>query len=226
MHKLQKILLARLVKKNGQTYSSLTEGYDFDDNIVYHLKKLIKKKYVSKRDGKYYLTTQGLAVSGSFDLNSLDDRKFKTGYIGFVCKYQDSFLLRSRNTQGVNFYKLPGGKPLFGVPFPEECSRLFKIETSLELDPMRFVFRQLHSKIQKDSKRKTMFDDILFVLDIELVRDEYKKAKLRSGNEWYKRKDIRTLKNTWPEINHCILKNSKVPLLTYEFMNDYHLVIE
>ena len=52
MHEVQKILLKRLSQQNDQRYSTLTRDYDYEDNIVFHLKKLITDGFVIK--DKYF----------------------------------------------------------------------------------------------------------------------------------------------------------------------------
>jgi len=116
----------------------ITRGYSFEDNIVFHLKRLIKQGLVNRRCGKYHLTKQGLEFSGKFSLSDLEDRKYKTAYIAFICKFNNWYLIREHVSGNSKFYKFPGGKPFLGETMLDACKRIFKAETSIELPYKNF----------------------------------------------------------------------------------------
>jgi hypothetical protein len=60
MHQIQKVLLKRLSLQNNQRYSSLTKGYDFENNVIFHLKQLINNNFIEKKDNLYYITAMGI----------------------------------------------------------------------------------------------------------------------------------------------------------------------
>src|SRR3989344_8438810 len=104
MHKIQKIILKRLLLQNRQKYSVLTQGYNFEDNIVFHLKQLTNQKYIEKQGIEYQITTSGVKTITNFDLDSLDDKGFKTFFLGFVCKCGGGYLLKEHTNRSQTFY--------------------------------------------------------------------------------------------------------------------------
>ena len=85
MHKLQKILLKRLQLQNNQRYGSLTSGYDFEDNITFHLSKLIRERYINKEQGIYSITLEGIKEISKYDEIELVYGGLKTFFIGLLC---------------------------------------------------------------------------------------------------------------------------------------------
>lgn len=221
MHKIQKIILKRLIDKNRQRYNQLVKDYTSDDNINYHLNKLLDLGLIQKRSRYYFITRSGLKVSGEYSLDDLEEKKYKTLYIGFVCFYKDKYILRGRKSGSCQFYKLPGGKPVYGKPHYDEVERLFAKATSLKLPKKRFTHDSIHFKLQLTSQGKILFDDTLIVYKVKLTEGEYHKAVLRKNNYWFSKKQIRNLKHRWPEINMCILRKNWKPICEYSFVSDY-----
>ena len=71
MHLFQRELIKRLVINNHQKFADLTVGFSLSDNIVFHIKQLIKKGLIRKREGLYHLTRKGLAYSSEMDLEKV-----------------------------------------------------------------------------------------------------------------------------------------------------------
>src|SRR3989344_9421536 len=105
MHTIQKHLLKRLVDKNHLKYSELSQDYSAEDNIVFHIKQLVKFGFMAKIDNEYILTQSGLFASGQFDLDSLEEQESKTAYLAFVCLWQGKYLLRERTQDTQHLYK-------------------------------------------------------------------------------------------------------------------------
>ena len=224
LHNIQKELLKRLVLKNSQRFGELTFGYDFGDNVAFHLKQLIKNGFAQKRSLKYYITKDGLEYSANYDLKTLADKKFKSIYIAFICKLGNKYMLRERKSESSVFYKLPGAKPLYGISFSEEIQRIFKLETNLKIDFEEFTFDGMHFKIQKTSNGRTLFDDVLMVYYLNLDNmNVLRGIKLRENTKWFEKEEIQYLKGKWPEIDICIFRNEWKPILEYTFVNDYNI---
>jgi hypothetical protein len=221
MHILQKELIKRLVKQNGLKYSALTEGYSFDDNIGFHLRRLKNLGFIQKREDIYFLTKDGLEVSGTFDLDTLEDKRFKHVYIAFICEFENKFLIRERISGDSKFYKLIGGKPLLGKDFSSEVIRLFKCDTGLDKRFSDFEYDCTHFKIQETSKGEPLWDDSLVVYKIKLhsIQD----LNLKEGNKWFSADEILSLTGKWPEIDICLLRKDWKPILEYRFVNNYNI---
>jgi len=224
MHEIQKILLKRLLTQNGQKYSFLTVGYDFEDNIVFHLKQLISKGLIKKIDDKYSITAEGVKTITDFDLPTIQDTGYKTFFIGFLCCFQDKFLIKEHPTETSNFYNLPSGKPRFGESIENALVRTFESNTGTTLNRNDFKFRSLHLKTVKTSQEDVLFDDAFAIYTVNITEEQKEKMKLHKQISWKSVNEIQELSNRWPEIDICVLKNDLSPYLSYDVLSDYILI--
>lgn len=223
MHQTQKILLKRLLLANNQKYSSLTSGYNYEDNVVFHLKQLIYDGFVEKKDNIYTLTVKGVKEITAYDISLLEDTGFKTFFIGFLCEDSGEYLLKEHLNSKNNFYNLPSGKPRFGEHIDEALVRTFFENTGLKLQPENFEYLSLHLKTIKTSDMAILFDDAFVVYKVIMDKDLREKMKLKEEIKWFPLSKIKSLPNRWPEIDLCILNKDHRPYLKYEFNSDYIL---
>lgn len=223
MHKIQKILLKRLLLQNKQKYSTLTKGYDYEDNIVFHLKQLIKAGLINKTDNYYQITSEGIKIITNYDLPTIEDTRFKTFFIGFLCSFDDLYLIKEHPSENNNFYNLPSGKPRFGEPINEAIIRTFAANSGIKLEIEKFKFLTLHLKTIKTSNEETLFDDAFAIYQVNITKSEKLRMKLHDQISWKSEDKIKKLPNRWPEIEIIILKKDYSPYLAYEFTSDYIL---
>jgi len=223
VHITQKILLKRLFTQNRQRYSSLTYGYSYEDNIVFHLKKLLKEGYVDKIDGTYSITTKGVKKITIFDVSLAENSGIKTFFIGFLCNYNKEYLIKEHPHGVHNFYNLPSGKPRFGEDVGKALVRTFAENSGLILKPSEFEFLSLHLKTVKTSQGETLFDDAFTIYRVKIGKSQREKMKLRKQIKWMTEDEIKKLPNYWPEIDICIIKKDFRPYRSYKFISDYIL---
>ncbi|MBP9817164.1 hypothetical protein KBC75_00220 [Candidatus Shapirobacteria bacterium] len=224
MHEIQKTILARLVNKNGQKYSNLTRGYDFEDNIVFHLKQLSKEALIEKSQDKYKITPKGLREIYSLGLPDLDFPRKKLFFCGLVITDgAGNFLIKEHPMAKVNFYNLPSGDPRFGEKIEESLVRIFEKNTDLKVTSDKFSFVSLHLKITKTPAGEVLFDDGQAIYKIEVSMGEKEKMKLDDGVVWSSQKQIKEMENCWPEVKMCILDKTILPYASYEVISDYKL---
>lgn len=223
MHKIQKIILKRLLVKNRQKYSVLTQRYSFEDNVVFHLKQLINQKYIEKSGTEYQITTSGVKAVTKFDLDSLEDTGFKTLFLGFVCKCGDEYLLKEHKNNNHTFYNLPSGKPNFGENIEDSLIRTFKENANLKLSVKDFKYISLHLKTVKTPADEILFDDAFAVYEVNLTEEQKGEMVLQKNIKWFGLKEIKKLPNCWPEVDILIIKNDYTNYLSYEFETNYIL---
>ncbi len=224
MHQVQKALLARLTQGNGQKYSQLTRGYDFEDNVVFHLKKLETDGLIEKDSGLYKITAKGIKEIYDLGLPDLDYPGKKLFFCGFVVSdTMGNYLVKGHPTAKENFYNLPSGRPRFGEDMNLSLTRIFLESTGIKIDGHRFEFLSLHTKIVKDTEGEIMFDDAQAIFKVEVSSLEKEKMKLIKEIEWYSKEEIIKLPNCWPEIKMSILNNDIKPYSSYEVISDYKL---
>jgi len=223
MHDIQKVVLKRLLDKNGQKYAQLTRGYSYEENVVFHLKQLIGKGLISKTDGDYSITAQGVKEITGFDLNQLADTGFKTFFFGFLCSFQNKYLIKEHPQGPTNFYNLPSGKPNFGEPVEAGLIRTFADNTGITLSPDDFRFLTLHLKTVKTAVAEALFDDAFAIYEVNLTEEQFNQSELLPTLSWKGIDEIENLNNRWPEIDICILQKNRSQYMAYEFVSDYIL---
>jgi ADP-ribose pyrophosphatase YjhB (NUDIX family) len=211
MHSLQKTLLRRLLTKNGLKYSDLTSGFDFEDNIVFHLKQLQSNNLIVKNSDLYSLTAEGLKAAKN------EEAGLKMFFLGFLCEYRGKFLIREHSEGETKFYNLPSGKPRFSERIESALARSFMAATGLETN--NFEFLSLHLKTVQTSKGEVLFDDAFAIYKASVAAA----GPLNSGMVWFTPEEIKQLPNRWPEIDICILKKDLRPYLSYQFTSDHIL---
>lgn len=223
MHDIQKILLKRLLLQNGQKYSTLTVGYNFEDNIVFHLKQLTSHKLIEKLHGNYLITAEGVKTITQYDLTTIKDLGFKTFFIGFLCNFEDQYLIKEHPTESKNFYNLPSGKPRFGEPIDIALVRTFEENTGITLKPSDFEYKSLHLKTVKTSGGEVLFDDAFAIYQANINLQQKESMRLHKQISWKSTKDIESLNGRWPELDLLILQRDKIAYRVYDFVSDYIL---
>lgn len=223
MHQIQKILLNRLLLQNHQRYSSLTSGYNFEDNIVFHLKQLIANNFIQKQDGSYSITAAGIKEIKRYDTPKLKEMGVKMFFIGFLCESKGDYLIRGHPAGLENFYNLPSGKPYFGEGIEKTLVRTFYECTGVKLPLKVFKYLSLHLKTVKTSDGEVIFDDAFAIYQVALSDKDREGMKLKPGIVWLSLNKIKKLPNRWPEIDICILQKGCRPYLVYTFTSNHIL---
>lgn len=221
MHQLQKILLKRLQLENNQRYGSLARGYDFEDNIVFHLNKLIEGNLVSKSDGVYSITLNGIKEIARFEPFSLVDKGVKSFFVGFLVKDGNgNYLLKSHPNAKTNFYNLPSYKPGFGEK--GYLSKGFERVTGLKLEENVFEFVSLHQKVIRSKSGEVIFDDAFAIFSVDISKVQREVMRLADNVGWFSVDEIKSL-TRWPEVDMMILDKDFERYKVYEWESEYVL---
>ncbi|MBU2577244.1 hypothetical protein KKA69_00250, partial [Patescibacteria group bacterium] len=213
----------RLLAEGKQKYSTLTRGYTYEDNVVFHLKQLVNNKFITKKDSYYSLTRLGVNKITSYDLTLLEDTGFKSFLVGFLCRYQDEYLIKSHPQAEKDFFNFPSGQPRFDEHIDKALVRIFKFNTGITITPKNFKFLSVHLKTIRSKEREAIFDDAFAIFEVEITKDQKEKMKLHEQIHWMSLEQVRNLKNCWPEINIVVIEKDKRPYMSYEFSSDYIL---
>lgn len=222
MHKIQKIILKRLLNDKKQRYSVLTRGYNYENNIVFHLKQLIGKGLISKESNYYLPTASGIKQVMKYNMSLLEDIGFKSFLFGFLCECEGKYLIKSHPQASKDFYNLPSGQPRFGESTEDALVRSFYNNTGVKIKSSSFNFLSLHIKTIKTSSGEVLFDDAFAIYKTTVNKEQKEKMKLHKQISWMTLDEIKKLNNKWSEINIIIEKNTS-PYKTYTFTSDYIL---
>lgn len=224
MHDLQKLIIKRLFIQNNQRYGSLTAGYDFEDNVVFHLKQLITGGYVNKENGTYSLTTEGVKAVAKLEPTELVDKGVKTFFIGFLCSDEyGNYLIKSHPQAKTNFYNLPSGKPFFGENPDEMLNRTFKQVTGINFSRAHFEFTSLHLKTIQTADGVVLFDDAFAVYTVKVDQLSKRQMELAENIHWLSVEEIQNFPHRWPEIDMHILRKDAQTYNVYTHVSDYIL---
>lgn len=219
MHEKQVKILKKLEKENGLKFSSLGRGFDFDDKFPYHLKQLIKNKYVYKENDLYYISKEGLQNSLYFDTTTFGPVKFKNVAVAFICRVGDSFILHEKTSGGVQYYYFPRGKMLFGESATDACKRVFLKKIGIT-DDVLFHYHSTHIKRQRTSKGELLFDSVSLFFSVDLPEEKIGKISLAPLTKALSIEEIKELQYRWPEIDLILFSSAHQHFYEYDFVCD------
>ncbi|NTU46155.1 NUDIX hydrolase [Candidatus Roizmanbacteria bacterium] len=220
MHIMQKTLLHRLSLHNNQRYSMLTSGYDYDDNVVFHLKQLVSNGLIEKIESNYLITPEGIKIISEYETEELLNFGHKTFFVGLVCDDRDdNFLIKTHPQAKTPYFNLPNGGPHFGESMDTALLRIVKENLQCDSDAARFSFLSLHMKTVVTPEQEVLFDEGFAIYKVTFT------TRLPDSHEyqWMPKEEIIKLENRWPEIDLCILAPEVKPYASYQFMTDYIL---
>jgi len=170
LHPLQLQLLQRLLFAPSLRYSDLRPNPDIENNqLDFHLDKMIEAGYVAKIETGYALTPAGKEYAGRIDTeNTTIKRQGKLGTI-IACvrtvKGEREFLVYTRLKQP--FYGCQGfltGKIQFGENVTETAERELTEETGLS--GTAEIVRLIHYRVFHEETQELLEDKYLFLCRI------------------------------------------------------------
>lgn len=215
MNLKQRRILRKLVSNNGQRFSSLQEGFLLEDKFPYHLKQLVKNGLVNKRDECYFLTKSGMRATAYFDARSLEEYNLKIPRLVFVCKDREKYRLTKYLEFGSKhniWYNLPGGNVVFGETINQACVRLLK--GNYEVDG-EVCYRATKHLIHYATDGDVLFDDILLIFDVVVIKRPAEHSKWLTINE------ICKLKKRHPLIDQFIIEDDRASFSEGTFVQNF-----
>jgi hypothetical protein len=215
----QKKILHLLTIINGRRYSDLYKNFTEDDKFPYHLKYLINKGFINKRDNCYFLTREGAYATEQFESSTLQDRKLSIPIFHFICNYHEKFLVRkafSADIECHHLYAIPGIKAEWGLKNDE----LFHARLAEKLGVEGTVkYRSTCHLLEYTSKNQVMWDDLIIVFDVDVTNI----IKEKSAMSWYTLEEIAQLPNRHEPVDVFILKDNREPYLEILMKDNFNL---
>ena len=200
-------------------FSELTNGYNADDNVVFHLKKLIDQGYIKKESNVYKLTVEGVKKTNEYDWKNLVELGSKPLFVGFIVECNDMYLIKKHDQADTQFYNLPNGKPYHDKDIRDELVRLSKQEMNIEAEKVDFNFDSFHIKNIVTSENKLLFSDAFVVYKLKVNEI----SKVPENLLLLHKSEIVKLSNRWIEIDYCILRKNWENYLEYTQTSNYIL---
>jgi hypothetical protein len=177
MNVKQKKILRGLVVVNGQKYSELYQGFTENDKFPYHLKHLVTKGYVNKREGKYFISKVGMSFSGLFDYRTFQEYSLLPAVLIFICKYADKYYINNHFEQDPNisrhFFALPSAKPKLGLTLEDASNQGFLSKQGINA---QFKYRCTYHYVNKATDGEILFANIFLVYETEIDEQEFNKS--------------------------------------------------
>lgn len=134
-HEVEKRILVKLIHNPCSSYNSLWNKEEDSSKFAYHLKKLVDDNLVINRNGKYYLSDEGITYASGAD-NDNAERVYRPVIAAFaLCINEGKILLWKRNREPYHgFLVMPGGRVDFGSTPLETVRKYFKNKTGCDAD--------------------------------------------------------------------------------------------
>ncbi|PIY16887.1 hypothetical protein CO112_00840 [Candidatus Dojkabacteria bacterium CG_4_9_14_3_um_filter_150_Dojkabacteria_WS6_41_13] len=215
----QRKILHLLETCNGQKYSGLYKNFNEEDKFPYHLKHLVSKRYINKRNNAYFLTRLGAQTTQDFNSSTLEERKLKIPINVFVCKCQDKFLIRKTYSEDI-CYALPGIKAEWGATYDKDMSTQFQKKFGATIK--KIVYRSTLHLLERTTNNEIMFDDILLIFDVEIDQILETDKQFR----WLTLEEIQKLPNKHKPVDIYLLENSQQKFMEILVTSNFNLQAE
>lgn len=215
----QRKIIQLLIERTGRRYSELFCHFEYEDKFPYHLKQLVNKNLIEKRDNRYYITREGIRSTTQFITRTLEEIELKVLRVLFVCNRENQYLLKpcfSSDPERDTYYILPGGSPIIGESLDECCQRLLQTKFNIE---GKIEYRCTHHYRNYSTDGEIIFDNVCLVYDVAV-----EKFKGDESN-WFTKRSISKL-HKHPTVDKFILEDNREPFSESSFSYDYGFLPE
>lgn len=188
--KIQKQILSKLLKTNGLRYRDAHPQFVENDLYNYHLQFLVNKKYINKRNDRYYLSEKGKQFVQQMDVQGEIKEYFKFSVLLYAVKInkgKKEILLQKRLRHP--YYGDIGtisGKVHVGEKVEVAAKRKMLEEAGLEA---KFKLIGLIRKIRRDKRSNIIEDTLYHVCYCETPSGKLIKKNKSGENFWCDFKD-------------------------------------
>jgi hypothetical protein len=215
----QKKILNLLTIINGQRYSELYKHFIEEDKFPYHINQVIKKGFVNKHDGLYFLTREGAYTTQEFESSTLKDRRLSIPIYHLVCRFENKYLIRkcfSADIVSNHLYAIPGLKSDWGVKNADLFSTRMSEKIGVEGIPK---YRATAHLLEFTSKGQIMWDDLIMIFDVTVT----KIVKEFENLSWYSLDEIRALPKRHLPLDIYVLEDNHEPYKEIVMSDNFNL---
>jgi 8-oxo-dGTP pyrophosphatase MutT (NUDIX family) len=194
LHRLQLEILKKLVFAPNLRYSDLKPQDIIENNqLDFHLNRLIEMGFVKKDEHKYSLTDAGKEYTTRLDTDDVTIIKQAklSAWIGCIRTIGDKreFLIYTRLKHP--FYGCQGfggGRIKFGEKIIEAAKREFKEETGLIGEPI--IVKVIHYRVFDKKTNQLLEDKLMFLNKIENPKGKLISTNEEGKYEWVKEENL------------------------------------
>jgi ADP-ribose pyrophosphatase YjhB (NUDIX family) len=201
-HRVQLLILKELLFNPKARFAQLNKTKLTNDHFTFHIKHLVKKGLIEKKDSIYQLTSSGLLVAGKLDLKSL---KFvnqpKVGVLVCVTRQKEGkvevLLGKRRRDPGKGKFGFYARKVRFGESLYETAKRCLEEETGLRAKYDYSGTVRILDKKDDDSE----FDRLMIYLKSKEFSGDLKRKTVHSANSWISYSEAYKIKDVFADFN-------------------------
>lgn len=198
----QRKIIKSLIVDVGQRYSQLAKLFNTEDKFSYHIKYLLQRELVEKREDLYFVTLQGRNTISEFDWDSLETIKQRPLVcIGFIIKEDNHYLLHQKSASPFKaWYRLPGFPVNEGTNFEETAAHYLQISSK----KFKMLTHSTHHRRFFNQKGEFLWSSVLLVFTLKLSVNIFKSlAEDKDRWKWFNKRQIKSIKR-WREVDTCI----------------------
>jgi ADP-ribose pyrophosphatase YjhB (NUDIX family) len=194
LHEIQYNILNKLALVESARFNELLFEDLESEHMNYHLKQLIKLKYVEKNDLQYSLTIIGKNFVGTLDEVELKVEKQPKISVLLAIYRKNKKTGEIENLVGKRlkhpYFGKVGrltGKVRFGEKIEEAAQRELLEETGLKANSIKLV--DVYHKIAKTSQQETVQSSVFFIFEMTDLTGEFIKKTQFQENIWVNKSD-------------------------------------
>ena len=189
-HPVQIGILKQLLFTPKARFTDLNKFDMTSDQFTYHLKKLIRDRFIEKENDRYILSRKGRTIAYLINKSNLIFAlQPKTGVLIFIEKLINSekYILLGRRKKQPQFGKIGfyAGKIIQGTSYLEIIRTHIKEETNLDVESYKF------KGIVRIIDKRTLDDRIMFYCQATLYSGLLNSDTIYAANKWYREKDLK-----------------------------------
>lgn len=202
LNKIQQEILIALKYLATARFRDLNKDKISTDLFTYHLKHLLSKNLIDKKDGIYSLTQAGRILVGRYDENSFKIQSKL--HFSFVCKNprnKNEFLIHTRKKSPfLDWSGFPSSKIDLNENYMENARTKFKKKTGLDGS---FEFKGIHHVLSV-LNGNIVEDKLFFIVKVDNLHGNLLSQTEDGDNKWIKIKNIFKNQKVFSEIEKYI----------------------
>jgi len=206
LHDYQYSILKTLLFNPGSRFSELNKVDVTSDHFNFHVKKLIENGLIIKKEGKYFLTTEGKEFAGRMDTDKLKlEKQAKTVVALHAVRRINGitqYLIHHRLKEPFyGWYGSHSGKIHWGETPEEAATREFFEESGLSGD---LTLKGIVHHRDYDKEGKLLDDKFLWVFRVDNTTGDLKTKVEEGENFWMSESEIQKIDHLFASFDEMV----------------------
>jgi ADP-ribose pyrophosphatase YjhB (NUDIX family) len=187
LHKVQMLILKALIFHPNATFTDINIQGLTNDHFSYHVRTLLTEGLITKKDGKYTLTTKGKQFAGAIDTDTnYTEKQPKVSVLIVPTIIKDSKMLfaiqRRTKEPYFGYHGNMTGKMRYGEKVFDAAAR--ELNEEMNLTAAKFTYRITLHEMVYDTSGEQLEDKIFNIVHAEIKNDTLA-SKTESGEHFW-----------------------------------------